>query len=70
MAAQFGQNGRVNGTDPVSLWQSEQAILANGTIVPLVWLPRVWATGDRVRDLRLSPDGVPLLANAAVEGTQ
>jgi peptide/nickel transport system substrate-binding protein len=70
MAAQFGQNGRVNGADPVSLWQSEQAILANGTIVPLVWLPRAWAAGDRVRDLRLSPDGVPLLANAAVEGAQ
>ena len=70
MASQFGQNGRVNGTDPVSLWQSEQAILANGTIVPLVWLPRAWAAGDRVRDLRLSADGVPLLANAAVEGAQ
>jgi hypothetical protein len=60
----------VNGADPVALWQSEQAILVNGTIVPLVWLPRAWAAGDRVRDLRLSPDGVPLLANAAVEGAQ
>lgn len=70
MNALFGQNGRVTGTDPVALWQSEQAILANGTVVPLVWLPRAWAAGDRVRDLRLSPDGVPLLADASLEGQQ
>ena len=70
MCALFGQNGRVTGTDPVALWQSEQAILANGTIVPLVWLPRAWAVGDRVRDLRLSPDGLPLLADASLEGQQ
>ncbi|HKR27454.1 MAG TPA: hypothetical protein VJS11_08360, partial [Acidobacteriaceae bacterium] len=70
MCALFGQNGRVSGTDPVALWQSEQAILANGTIVPLVWLPRAWAVGDRVRDLRLSPDGLPLLADASLEGQQ
>ena len=70
MSALFGQNGRVTGTDPVALWQSEKAILENGTIVPLVWLPRAWAVGDRVRDLRLSPDGVPLLADSSVEGQQ
>lgn len=70
MSALFGQNGRVNGTDPVALWQSEQAILANETVVPLVWLPRAWAVGDRVRDLHLSPDGVPLLADASLEGQQ
>lgn len=70
MCALFGQNGKVTGTDPVALWQSEQAVLANGTIVPLVWLPRAWAVGDRVRDLRLSPDGLPLVADASLEGQQ
>lgn len=68
MAALFGQNGKVTGTDPVALWHSEETILGDGTIVPLVWLPRAWAMGDRVRDLRLSPDGLPLLADASLEG--
>lgn len=70
MLARFGQNGTVSGTDPASVWQSEQAALANATIVPLLWLPRAWAVGERVRDLSLSPDGMPSLANASVEGTQ
>jgi hypothetical protein len=59
----------VTGTDPASLWQSEQAALANATVVPLLWLPRAWATGERVRDLRLSPDGIPLIAGASLEGS-
>jgi hypothetical protein len=33
-----------------------------------LWLPRAWAAGERVRDLRLSVDGEPLLADASVEG--
>ena len=69
LLAHLGQNGTVTGTDPASLWQSEQSALANGTVVPLLWLPRAWATGERVRDLRLSPDGIPLLAGASLEGS-
>ena len=69
LLAHLGQNGTVTGTDPASLWQSEHAALANGTVVPLLWLPRAWATGERVRDLRLSPDGIPLLAGASLEGS-
>ena len=70
MLAQLGQNGTVSGTDAAAVWQAEQAALANETIVPLLWLPRAWAVGERVRDLRLSPDGMPLVANAAQEGSQ
>jgi ABC-type transport system substrate-binding protein len=70
MIAHFGQNGTVTATDPAALWQTEQSVLANGTIVPLLWLPRAWATGERVRELRLSPDGMPLLADASPEGAK
>ena len=70
MLAALEQNSTVNGTEPAALWRAEQAALANGTVVPLLWLPRAWAVGERVRDLRLSPDGAPMLANAAVEGAQ
>jgi ABC-type transport system substrate-binding protein len=68
MLARFGQNGTVNGTDAAALWEVERGILDNETIVPLLWLPRAWAAGERVRDLRLSVDGEPLLADASVEG--
>lgn len=70
MLARFGQNGTVTGSDSVALWQSEETALANTTIVPLLWLPRAWAAGERVRDLHLSPGGEPLLANASLEGAQ
>lgn len=67
LLARFGQNGTVTGTDPAALYQSEQSALASSTIVPLLWLPRIWAVGERVRDLQLSPDGLPLLAGASLE---
>jgi ABC-type transport system substrate-binding protein len=68
MLARFGQNGTVNGTDTAALLEAERGILDNETIVPLLWLPRAWAAGERVRDLRLSVDGEPVVADASVEG--
>ncbi|HEX4005638.1 MAG TPA: ABC transporter substrate-binding protein [Acidobacteriaceae bacterium] len=70
MLARFGQNSTVSGSDSASLYQSEGAFLAKATVVPLLWLPRAWASGERVRDLRLAPDGLPMLANASLEGAQ
>ncbi len=60
----------VTATDPAELWQTERSVLDNETIVPLLWLPRAWAAGERVRDMRLSPDGTPLLADASLEGAK
>lgn len=68
LLARFGQNSTVTGTDPASLYQAERNALANATVVPLLWLPRAWAVSERVRDVRLSPDGIPLLAGASLEG--
>jgi len=70
MLARFGQNGTVTGTDAESLWRAERGILDNETVVPLLWLPRAWDAGERVRDLRLSIDGQPLLADASLEGAK
>lgn len=70
MLARFGQNSTVNGTDPASLWQAERAALENATVVPLLWLPRAWAAGERVRDLRLAPDGQPVLAGVSLESAR
>ena len=68
MLLRLGQNGTVTGTDAAALWNAERGILDNETVVPLLWLPRAWAAGERVRDLRLAVDGEPLLADASVEG--
>lgn len=68
MLARFGQNGSVTGTDAASIWQEERVVLDNDTVVPLLWLPRAWAVGERVRDLRLLSDGEPDLSDASLEG--
>ncbi len=70
MLARFGQNSTVTGTDAASLWQTERGVLDQEAIVPLLWLPRAWAAGERVRDLRLAADGEPLLADASLEGAK
>jgi len=70
MLAAFGLNATVNGTGAQALWQAESSALKSNTVVPLLWLPRAWAIGERVRDIRLSPDGEPLLAEASLEGAK
>jgi peptide/nickel transport system substrate-binding protein len=52
---------------PAGLYKIEREILDTHMIVPLLYLPRACAVSGRVRDLRLSADGTPLLANASIE---
>ena len=74
MLSRFGQNGAGSmtgtGTDAAALWQQERGVLENETIVPLLWLPRAWAVGERVRDPRLLSDGAPDLSDASLEGAK
>jgi peptide/nickel transport system substrate-binding protein len=70
MVAGLGGNVTVDGTNPESLWEAERAALNNETVVPLLWLPRAWAVGERVRDLQLTADGLPRLADASLEGAK
>lgn len=70
MAGQFGQNDTVTGTHATALWQAEEGMLGNETVIPLLWLPRAWAMGERVRDLRLSAVGEPEWADASLEGAK
>jgi len=70
MLAEFSLNVTVNGTGAQALWQAESSALKSNTVVPLLWLPHAWAVGERVRDIRLSPDGEPLLAEASLEGAK
>jgi len=52
---------------PAGLYKVEREFLETHTLIPLLDLPRAYAIGGRVRDLRLGADGSPLLANAALE---
>lgn len=54
---------------PEGLYRAEHDFLETHTLIPLLYLPRAYAAGGRVRDLRLSPVGVPLLAGVSLEDT-
>jgi len=51
---------------PAGPYKAEHDFLETHTLIPLLYLPRAYAVGGRVRDLRLSADGVPLLAGASL----
>jgi peptide/nickel transport system substrate-binding protein len=52
---------------PAGLYKSERQILDTHLVIPLLYLPRAYGVGGRVRDLRLGTDGSPLLAGASLE---
>jgi MarR-like DNA-binding transcriptional regulator SgrR of sgrS sRNA len=52
-----------------SVYKAERNFLDRHTLIPLVDLPRAYATGARVRDLGLDANGIPELASASVEDT-
>jgi MarR-like DNA-binding transcriptional regulator SgrR of sgrS sRNA len=57
----------VGENDPAGLYRVEREFLDTHTLVPLLYLPRAYAASGRVRDLRLSSDGAPLLAGVSLE---
>jgi len=64
-----GVTAAVSEDTPSGLFRVENDFLNTHTLIPLLYLPRAYAAGGRVRDLRLSPDGVPLLADVSLEDT-
>jgi peptide/nickel transport system substrate-binding protein len=55
---------------PAGLFKVEYQFLQTHTLIPLLYLPRAYAVGGRVRDLRLSVDGAPMLAGVSLQDTQ
>jgi peptide/nickel transport system substrate-binding protein len=51
---------------PEALFQAEREALDRRTLIPLLYLPRSFGVGGRVRDLRLGVDGAPDLADASL----
>jgi peptide/nickel transport system substrate-binding protein len=62
-----GQSPSVAGGNPEALFRIEQDFLDLYTIVPLLDLPRAYATGSRVHEFELRSDGTPDLASVWVE---
>jgi peptide/nickel transport system substrate-binding protein len=52
---------------PAGFYRIEHEFLDTHTLIPLLYLPRAYAVGGRVRDLRLTPDGMPQLAGVSLE---
>lgn len=55
---------------PTGLYRVERDFLQTHTLIPLLYLPRAYAISGRVRGLRLSADGSPLLADVSLEDAQ
>ena len=55
---------------PAALFKAEQNFLELHTLIPLLDLPRAYAVGGRVRDLKLRADGTLDLADASLEDAQ
>lgn len=62
-----GENAPVSSRDPATLFRAEHDVLELGTLIPLLDLPRAWAVGSRVRDLRMGANGTPDLAGVSLE---
>jgi peptide/nickel transport system substrate-binding protein len=67
MLAAFGQGLTDESADPDMLYRQEAAFIQTHQMVPLLYLPRSYAVSARVHGLRLSSDGVPLLADVSLE---
>jgi hypothetical protein len=68
MLGNFDQKITEETGDPAKTYQAELDFLKTYQAIPLLYLPRALAVGERVRDLRLTADGTPMIADASIEG--
>jgi MarR-like DNA-binding transcriptional regulator SgrR of sgrS sRNA len=61
------QAAAAHDSSPASLYKVEHEFLGHNTLIPLLYLPRAFASSSRVRDLHLAVDGSPDLADASLE---
>jgi peptide/nickel transport system substrate-binding protein len=70
LARACGRGPIAASREPAAMYKAEREFLEARTVIPLVDLPRAWATSGRVRGLRLLPGGAPDLANVWLEEGQ
>jgi MarR-like DNA-binding transcriptional regulator SgrR of sgrS sRNA len=62
-----GESVAVPDTTPTALYRAERDFLDRNTLVPLLFLPRAYSIGPRIRDLQLTASGTPDLASVSLE---
>ena len=67
MLAAFGQTLTDESAEPAVLYREELTFAQTHQVVPLLYLPRTYGVGARVHGLRLSTDGMPMLADVSLE---
>jgi len=65
-----GQAPPVVEQTSAAVFKAEREFLDRKTLIPLLYLPRAYSSGGRVRDLQLFADGTPDLAGASLEDAQ
>jgi ABC-type transport system substrate-binding protein len=70
MLEDFGQKITDETDDPETLYKTERDFLKTYQAIPLLYLPRALAFGERVRDLRLAADGTPMVADVSIDGAK
>jgi peptide/nickel transport system substrate-binding protein len=70
MLSAFNQPLTEESGDPATLYREELGFAQTHQAVPLLYLPRTYGVGARVRGLRLSPDGMPLLADVSLDSPE
>ena len=55
---------------PDALYKTERDFLKTYQAIPLLYLPRALAFSERVRDLRLTADGTPMIADVSIDGAK
>ncbi len=70
MLEDFGQKITDETSDPETLYKTERDFLKTYQAIPLLYLPRALAVGERVRDLRLAADGTPMIADVSIDGAK
>jgi MarR-like DNA-binding transcriptional regulator SgrR of sgrS sRNA len=67
MLRRLGLNTTFFAQDAAATYKAERDFLDQHAVIPLLDLPRSWAVSGRLRGLRLTPEGLPDLANVSVE---
>ena len=70
MLEDFGQKIPEETGNPDVLYQAERDFLKTYQAIPLLYLPRALAFSERVRDLRLTGDGTPMIADVSIDGAK
>jgi peptide/nickel transport system substrate-binding protein len=70
MFEDLGQKIPEETVTPDGRYRAEHDFLKTYQAIPLLYLPRALAYGERVRDLRLTADGTPMIADVSIDGAK